>query len=239
LFVQSSTHPSSAEKIPATCTQPSLRPVALAYPTPYLVDERGALRRLNAAAYIARPTLRRPRRRARKNLAESANPAPTTMHSPTIANNFSFRLTLAFVPFQPLTSYCARCLPSKSRVLTLLRTLFLSLHSFRLSPRLFSIACGLFVQNTGGVGYLCDTSTPLRYHLLFLSPLYFHGLTDCFSLKSFILMTICVAPRVWGPRSSPNSGYSVPSVVNPALRFSFSAIACYRARQQGGFAKCQ
>src|SRR5882762_9672018 len=71
----------------------------------------------------------------------------------------------------------------------------------------------------------------------FLSPLCFHGLTNCFSRKPFILITICVAPRVWGPRSSPNSVYSVPSVVNPPLRFSFSSIACYRARQQGNFCR--
>src|SRR5882762_8855565 len=32
--------------------------------------------------------LRRPRRKARKNLAPTANPAPTTMHSPTLANDF-------------------------------------------------------------------------------------------------------------------------------------------------------
>ena len=45
------------------------------------------------------------------------------MHSPTLANDFSFRLTLAFAPFQPLLSCCARCFPSKSRVLRPLRTL--------------------------------------------------------------------------------------------------------------------
>jgi hypothetical protein len=95
------------------------------------------------------------------------------MHSPTLANDFSFRLTLAFAPFQPFLSRRARRHPSKSCVLTLLRTLFLSLRSFRPSPRLFSIACGLFLQNTGGVGYLGDTSAPLRYHLpLFCRPLF-------------------------------------------------------------------
>ena len=100
------------------------------------------------------------------------------MRPPTLSNDLSCRLTFAFAPFQPLLSRCARCLPSKSRVLTLLRTLFLSLPSFRRSPRLFSITCGLFVQNTGGVGSLCDISAPLRYRCLYLSPLYFHPLTD-------------------------------------------------------------
>src|SRR5882762_3431173 len=109
------------------------------------------------------------------------------MHSSTLANDFSSRSTLALSPFQPLLSRCARCLPSKSRVLTLLRTLFLSLRSFRCSPRLFSIICGLFVQNTGGMGYLCDISAlsvitclvfvaPLfswSYKFLFPQPLYF------------------------------------------------------------------
>ena len=31
-----------------------------------------------------------------------------------------------------------------------------------------------------------------------LSPLCFHGLTNCFSRNSFPLINICVAPRVWG-----------------------------------------
>src|SRR6267154_2700628 len=161
------------------------------------------------------------------------------MHPPTLANDFSFCPTLASASFQPLLSCCARCFPSKSRVLRPLRTLFLSWRSFRRSPRLFSMPCGLFPQNTGGWGTSATSPLSALSFALFLSPLCFHGLTNCFSLKSFLLITICVAPRVWGPRSSPNSVYSVPSVVNPALRFSFSAIACYRARQQGGYAKCQ
>src|SRR6267142_150314 len=96
--------------------------------------------------------LRRPRRKARKNLPPTANPAPTTMHSPTLANDFPSRSTRAFSLSQPLLSRCARRLPNKPRVLILLRTLFLSLRSFRRSPRLFSIICGLFLQNTGGGG---------------------------------------------------------------------------------------
>src|SRR6267154_6067648 len=105
------------------------------------------------------------------------------MHSSTLANDFSFRSTLVSAPFQPLLSRCARCLPSKSRVLTLLRTLLLSLHSFRRSPRLFSITCGLFLQNTGGVGTSATSPRSLRLPALqaglgviiavILSPLYF------------------------------------------------------------------
>src|SRR5205807_63953 len=119
--------------------------------------------------------------------AESAKPAPTTMHSPTLANDFSFRLTLAFASFQPLLSRCARCLSSKPCVLRALRTLFLSLLSFRRSPRLFSIACRLFLQNTGVWGYLCDISAPsapLRYHLpLSCGSFYFHPLTNPLSTR--------------------------------------------------------
>ena len=84
-------------------------------------------------------------------------------------------------PSQRFTHFflaAAPCLPCNSCVLRLLRTLFLSLHSFRRLPRLFSIACGLFVQNTGGVGYLCDISAPRGPRLPFLSPLYFHQLTN-------------------------------------------------------------
>jgi hypothetical protein len=127
------------------------------------------------------------------------------MHWPTLADDFSSHSTLAFAPFHPLLSRYAPCLASKSRVLKLLRTLFLSLRSFRRPPRLFSTACGLFVQNTGGVGAsVTSPLAPLSF-AFFLSPLCFHGLTNCFSRNPFLLRNICVAPRVWGPRSSPNS----------------------------------
>src|SRR5882762_4066617 len=36
-------------------------------------------------------------------------------------------------------------------------------------------------------------------HKPVLSPLYFHGLTNCFSRKPFALINICVAPRVSPP----------------------------------------
>src|SRR5882762_4022610 len=148
------------------------------------------------------------------------------MHSPTLSSDFSSRMTLAFAPFQPPLAPCARCFPSKPRVLTLLRTLFLSWRSFRRSPRLFSIACGLFLQNTGGVGYLCDISAPsaparssggpLRYHLPFLSPLYFPQLTNpsssridlqhlCFHsftnpfFRNLFVFTSIQNPGVWDP----------------------------------------
>ena len=148
------------------------------------------------------------------------------MHSLTLANDFSFRLTLAFAPFQPFPSRCVRCLPSKPRVLTLLRTLFLSLRSFRRSPRLFSAACGLFVQNTGGGVPLRLSPRPPRLPVLqaglcviiclFLSPLYFHPLTNpsssridlqhlCFHsftnpfFRNLFVFTSIQNPGVWHP----------------------------------------
>ena len=39
----------------------------------------------------------------------------------------------------------------------------------------------------------------LRASYPVLSPLYFHGLTNCFSRKPFALINICVAPRVSPP----------------------------------------
>ena len=143
------------------------------------------------------------------------------MLSPTLANDFPFRLTLVSARFQPLLSRCARCRPRKTRVLTLLRTLFLSLRSFRRAPRLFSTACGLFVQNTGGVGYLSNSlralRAPLRYHLpLFCRPfifinlqipprhasiyniLSFQALTNPFP-RNFFVFTSIQNPRVWHP----------------------------------------
>jgi len=200
------------------------------------------------------------------------------MHSPTLANDFSSRLTVAFAPFRLLLSHCARCLPSKSPVLILLRTLFLSLHSFRHSPRLFSIACGLFSQNTGGVGTsatsprslrlpvlqaglpvlqagLPVTGGPARYRrvsalsfAVFLSPLYFHPLTNPSSsridlqrslfsciYKSLFPQLLCIHIYTKRPGVTPSATFP-PTVSTSLLRkFSFSSIACYRARQQGGF----
>src|SRR6267378_7188873 len=42
-------------------------------------------------------------------------------------------------------------------------------------------------------------------HKPVLSPLYFHGLTNCFFRKPFALINICVAPRVSPPTSSRHS----------------------------------
>src|SRR6267154_6201561 len=70
--------------------------------------------------------------------------------------DFSFRLTLASAPFQPLLPHCASRLRDKPSILISLRALILSCRSFSNSRLLFSITCGLFVQDTGGGG----TSAP-------------------------------------------------------------------------------
>ena len=82
------------------------------------------------------------------------------MYSPVFSIDFSSRSILASALFQPPMPSRASRLPRNSRVLTLLRTLFLSLRSFSRSPRLFSTACALFCKNTRGWGYLCDDSAP-------------------------------------------------------------------------------
>jgi len=160
------------------------------------------------------------------------------MHSATLANNFPFRLTLAFAPFQPLLSCCGRCFPGKSRVLILLRTLVLSLRSFRRSPRLFSIICGLFVQNTGGVGTSATSPLPALSFALFLSPLCFHGLTTCFSRKPFILITICVAPPGVGSALLSPSFSTALINFGSAANFLFAQARVIVHTCKGDF-KCQ
>src|SRR5882724_2013986 len=107
----------------------------------------------------------------------------------------SFRLTLASAPFQPLLPHCVSRFRDKSSILISLRTLILSCRSFCNSRPSFSIACGLFLQNTGGWGTpqpLCSTAAhqiarPLfswSYKLLFAEPLYFDNYLRC--------------PSVWG-----------------------------------------
>src|SRR3982074_1141530 len=53
-----------------------------------------------------------------------------------------------------------------------------------------------------------------------LSPLCFHGLTNCFSHKLFALINICVAPRVSPPNCSRRSG--IHGQNEPTLLSSYS-----------------
>ena len=72
---------------------------------PYLVDE------LSAAAYMLAQFLGDPDAKRERISRESANPAPTTMHSSTLANDLSSSLALAFATFQPLLSRCSSMPP--------------------------------------------------------------------------------------------------------------------------------
>ena len=140
------------------------------------------------------------------------------MRSPTSSTNLSFHSTLALAPVQPIFPRRAPSLrPSaglladlpallwagKSCVLTLLRTLFLSLRSFSRSRPLFSTVCALFDKNTRGMGtsanlrVLCaplPEPRSVRYPLpIDFLPSCFHTLTNCFSRNSRIFTTIRVA----------------------------------------------
>jgi hypothetical protein len=174
------------------------------------------------------------------------------MFSPTLSIDFSFHSILAFTPSEPLLSRSAPALaPARQtlgRQLPCSHTLADSSHSFLQSCPLFSIPCGLFVQNTRG-GVLCVCLRVLRaslsrapkgalllalrfatplfsyvYKLLFLQAFYFHNYLRCpMFFPSSPALALCALVR---------------SVLNPHPRFSFSELACYRARQQGGFFKC-
>jgi len=190
----------------------------------------------------------------KESLAESANPAPTTMHSPTLANDFpsldSRPLTVSAASFAlrslpPQQIPCSHTLADSSSLFAL----FSALASF-----VFSNLRTLFAKHRG-CGYLCDISAPsapLRYHLPFLPPLYFYPLTNpsssridlqhsLFSCtdKSLFPQLLCIHIYTKRPGCRPPHNFSTDGL-DPLLRkFSFSSIACYRARQQGGFAKCQ
>src|ERR1700730_7608385 len=71
----------------------------------------------------------------------------------------------------------------------------------------------------------------------FLSPLCFHNLTNCFPRKSFVLITICVAPGVFRPAFSGRASLAQclgVSVANPVFLYScglFCALCpLFRAR---------
>src|SRR5712672_3740558 len=53
-------------------------------------------------------------------------------------------------------------------------------------------------------------------HKPVLSPLCFHGLTDCFCRKPFALINICVAPRVSPPTVHSLSSRKKPSALESA-----------------------
>ena len=57
-------------------------------------------------------------------------------------------------------------------------------------------------------------------HKPVLSPLCFHGLTNCFSRKPFALINICVGPRVSPPNCSRRSG--IHGQNEPTLLSSYS-----------------
>jgi hypothetical protein len=58
-------------------------------------------------------------------------------------------------------------------------------------------------------------------HKPVLSPLCFHGLTNCFSRKLFALTNICVAPRVSPPNSSSHSGIHVQNESTPLSSYCY------------------
>src|SRR5882762_6626944 len=112
------------------------------------------------------------------------------MQPSTLPINFFSRLTLAPVPFQRPLYRCASRLRDKSSILRSLRALILSCRSFCKSNPFFSIACGLFVQNTRGWGCPsapCSSATnqfvaPLfswSYELLFAQPFHFEYHLRC------------------------------------------------------------
>ena len=80
-----------------------------------------------------------------------------------------------------------------------------SRHATHRSPAIpvLSMACGLFLQNTGGMGGLRSCHSRVTSHesrVATLCPLCFHGLTNCFSRKPFPFTTICVAPGCHPPQ---------------------------------------
>ena len=89
------------------------------------------------------------------------------MHSPTLANDFASRSTLASAPFQPLLSRCARCFPKQipcSQTLTdsfSLLALFFALASF-----VFSSLQTLFAKRRGVWGTSAKPPRPLRLSVI-------------------------------------------------------------------------
>jgi hypothetical protein len=129
-----------------------------------------------------------------------------------------------------------------------LQPLELSCPSFRSSLPLFSAACSLFVQNTGGGvsrmqlrdagGGVCPARTKRFRQNIDLLLLCFQVLANPFSRKRFVCTSI-QNPGGVRPCPSFQSLCLGASVANLPPQFSFSPIAWYRPHQSGGFSKCQ
>src|SRR6266850_3244595 len=133
---------------------------------------RSLVTQLSTAAYLLAP-FEANRREAREEPPPSTltdHPAPTTMQTSTLSIDFSFRLTLASASFEPFPYRRASRLCGKSSILISLRALILSCRSFCNSRPFFSIACGLFVQNTGGGGTSAASPRSLRLPVLQAGP---------------------------------------------------------------------
>src|SRR5882762_669766 len=129
---------------------------------------RSLVTQLSTAAYLLAP-FEANRREAQEEPPPSlltGHPAPTTMQPSKLPIDCSFRLTLASAPFQPLLPHCVSRLRGKSFILINLRTLILSCRSFCNFRPFFSIACGLFLQNTGGGGTSATSPRSLLFPFL-------------------------------------------------------------------------
>src|SRR5712672_152460 len=101
------------------------------------------------------------------------------LFSQLLSFHIYLRCPLAFSPHAsiqriwPISSLRSLRLCGKSRRFLRLAPLVLSCLSFFLRPRLFSAACGLFLQNTGG-GVCCvripGAPMPIRNFMFWISP---------------------------------------------------------------------
>src|SRR5882762_10561034 len=157
------------------------------------------------------------------------------MHSPTLANDFSFRLTLAFATFQPI-SFSLRSMPPQQ--IPCSHTLADSCSLFALFSTLASFVFNnlrTLCAKHRGCGYLCDISAPSviicpffvsplfswSYNLLFPQPLYFDNHLRC--------------PPGCGVRAPLPIVFNSTHQLRLCGKFSFCASACYRPHLQGGF----
>jgi len=129
---------------------------------------------------------------------------------PKILPRFSAYLLRSLLQI-PAFVFCRPVTWHKSRRISLLQTLSCPeprrVRRKKTSTPLQSGESRLFLQNTrgGGVYVTAPSASPRLFPSLTLSPLCFHGLTNCFSRKPFVLITLCVAPRVCHPSVPPAS----------------------------------
>src|SRR5258705_2296740 len=162
------------------------------------------------------------RQSEKESPAKSANPAPTTMHSPTLANDFSFRLTLAFAPFSQFFLAALDASPANP-VFSHSCGLFFSLGA------LFDVPLVCFQQLADSFCTIPGVGVALQ-HLSALCACPFCSCVSALSLPFFCRPFIFIRSQIPSRRASIRNILCFHALTNPFFRNFFVFTSIQNAR---------